>query len=194
MHAPRSAAWRGGWHLGAQQHRSPNHGARPSGARVDLIVIHSISLPPGVFGGDEVLRLFNNTLDWGAHPYFEQIRGAEVSAHFFIRRDGRLIQCVDVDARAWHAGQSFYRGRSNCNDDSVGIELEGLEGGCFEDAQYKTLIALCQDLAQRYPIAHVAGHEHVAPGRKADPGSGFDWSHLQAGLDWPASWFPPADR
>lgn len=184
--------WEGGWHASAQRHASPNHGARPSGAVIDLIVIHSISLPPGVFGGDEVLRLFDNTLDWNAHPYFEQIRGAEVSAHFFIRRDGRLVQCVDADARAWHAGRSFYRGRADCNNDSVGIELEGLEGGHFESQQYATLIALCSDLAKRYPIAHVAGHEHVAPGRKADPGAGFNWSQLQAGLNWPLSRFPTA--
>ncbi len=184
------SAWQGGWLTTACHHPSPNHGERPAGALIDLIVIHSISLPPGVFGGDEVLRLFDNTLDWGAHPYFEQIRGIRVSAHFLIRRDGSLIQCVDVQARAWHAGPSFYRGRGDCNNDSVGIELEGLEGGSFEAQQYETLIALCADLAQRHPIAHVAGHEHVAPGRKADPGAGFDWPRLQAGLQWPAERFP----
>jgi len=145
----------------------------PEGAHIDLVVIHSISLPPGVYGGPEVEALFTNTLDWDAHPYFEQIRGMEVSSHFFIRRDGRLIQFVSCDDRAWHAGRSHYRGRDNCNDDSIGIELEGLEGLTFEDAQYNTLINLCQAIATHYPLAHIAGHEHVAPGRKQDPGVGL---------------------
>lgn len=182
--------WHGGWHARAHAFPSPNHGPRPDGAVVDLIVVHSISLPPGEYGGDGVQRLFTNTLDWDAHPYFQGIRGLEVSAHFFIRRDGSLWQFVDTDRRAWHAGASHYRGRSQCNDDSVGIELEGLEGDRFEAAQYQTLARLCDDLAQRHPIAHVAGHEHIAPGRKQDPGPGFDWARLQALLDWPATRFP----
>ncbi len=153
-------------------------------------MLHSISLPPGVYGGPEVEQLFTNTLDWDAHPYFRQIRGMEVSAHFFIRRDGELVQFVDADARAWHAGASCWRGRDNCNDDSIGIELEGLEGEAFEPAQYTTLGQLCRQLQARYPVAHIAGHEHIAPGRKQDPGPGFDWTRLQHELGWSLAHFP----
>jgi AmpD protein len=145
---------------------------------VDLVVVHSISLPPGQYGTGAVQQLFTNALDWDAHPYYQQIRGLQVSSHFFIERNGQLWQFVDCDSRAWHAGQSFYRGRSNCNDDSIGVELEGLEGQVFEVAQYEALARLCQDLALRYPLRYLAGHEHVAPGRKRDPGPGFDWPHL----------------
>jgi AmpD protein len=182
--------WQGGWLRAARHCPSPHHGPRPAGASIDLIVIHSISLPPGVYGGPEVEQLFTNRLDWNAHPYFQQIRGLEVSSHFFIRRDGELVQFVDADARAWHAGRSVWRGRENCNDDSIGIELEGLEGQTFESAQYRSLRALCQWLAQRYPIAHIAGHEHIAPGRKLDPGPGFDWERLQRALGWTDACFP----
>lgn len=182
--------WRDGWYHVARHTPSPNFGPRPPGAHIDLVVIHSISLPPGVYGGPEVEALFTNTLDWDAHPYFEQIRGMEVSSHFFIRRDGHLIQFVSCDDRAWHAGRSHYRGRDNCNDDSIGIELEGLEGLTFEAAQYATLRALCQAIATHYPLAHIAGHEHVAHGRKQDPGAGFDWAVLQQGSTFPITWFP----
>lgn len=182
--------WQAGWYAPAQRLDSPNFGPRPQGACIDLLVVHSISLPPGQYGGSEVAALFTNQLDWDAHPYFDQIRGLQVSAHFFIRRDGALVQFVSADDRAWHAGQSAYRGRSQCNDDSVGIELEGLEGDVFEDAQYAQLARLCQALKSRYPIAHVAGHEHIAAGRKQDPGPGFDWARLQQALTWPHSYFP----
>lgn len=157
---------------------------------MSLVVVHSISLPPGQFGGDHVQALFTNTLDWDAHPWFEQIRGLEVSAHFYIRRGGETWQFVSCDERAWHAGRSSHRGRANCNDFSIGIELEGLEGGPFEPAQYAALQRLCRDVMLRYPIKSIAGHEHIAPGRKQDPGTGFDWQRLQAGLDWPIDWFP----
>jgi AmpD protein len=187
-----NALWDGGWYRFARRQPSPNFGPRPAGANVDLIVVHSISLPPGVYGGNEVMDLFDNRLDWDAHPYFEQIRGLQVSAHFYIRRQGELWQFVDCDERAWHAGRSHWRGRDECNDDSIGIELEGIEGGLFEQAQYDTLNALCVAIAQRQRIAHVAGHEHVAPGRKNDPGAGFDWPALQRGLGWPLSCFPEA--
>lgn len=182
--------WQAGWYRYARRSPSPNFGPRPAGAEIDLLVIHSISLPPGQYGGDEVQRLFMNTLDWDAHPYFKSIEGMQVSAHFYIRRNGELWQFVSCDARAWHAGVSCYRGRDNCNDDSVGIELEGLEGGTFEAAQYETLGSLCAALAQRYPVRHVAGHEHVAPGRKGDPGTGFRWQDLRASLGWPSQYFP----
>ncbi len=190
--APGTASpWSGGWHNGAVHLPSPNFGPRPAGAVTDLVVVHSISLPPGEYGGTAVQQLFTNTLVWDAHPYYQSIRGLQVSAHFFVRRDGTVWQFVDCDQRAWHAGASWYRGRPQCNDDSIGIELEGLEGGPFEPAQYATLARLCTDLAQRYPLAHVAGHEHIAPGRKADPGPGFDWGRLQKILGWDAGRFPP---
>jgi AmpD protein len=182
--------WHEGWYRSATRLDSPNFGLRPKGACIDLVVIHSISLPPGQYGGNEVQALFTNQLDWDAHPYFTQIRGLEVSAHFYIRRDGTLWQFVSVDHRAWHAGQSHYRGRSQCNDDSIGIELEGLEGEPFEQAQYTQLSQLCQELHQHHPIAHVAGHEHIAPGRKQDPGAGFDWNRLKSMLNLPPSVYP----
>jgi AmpD protein len=137
-----------------------------------------------------VQRLFTNQLDWDEHPYYQGIRGLTVSSHFLIRRDGALWQFVSCDDRAWHAGPSQYRGKNNCNDDSVGIELEGLEGDSFEDAQYDGLAQLCRDLKQNYPIAHVAGHEHIAPGRKKDPGPGFSWTKLQQMLHFPPQAFP----
>jgi AmpD protein len=169
---------------------SPNCGPRPSGTAVDLVVLHSISLPPGVYGGDAIERLFTNRLDWDAHPYYTQIRGLTVSAHFVIARDGAATQYVSCDERAWHAGASQWRGRENCNDFSVGIELEGLEGETFSDAQYATLVPLLRALARRYPIAAVAGHEHVAPQRKHDPGPGFDWPRLIGALRWSRKRFP----
>lgn len=178
-----------GWHRRARAVPSPNFGPRPAHAHIDLLVLHSISLPPGQYGGPQVEQLFTNTLDCGAHPYFDALRGLQVSAHFFVRRTGELVQFVSCQDRAWHAGQSCWRGRSNCNDDSIGIEFEGLEGDTFEPAQYATLATLCHALAQRYPIAHVAGHEHIAPGRKQDPGPGFDWAQLQRQLGWPAGFF-----
>lgn len=181
--------WEGGWLRAALRQPSPHYNARPAGALVDLLVIHSISLPPGQFGSGAVQQLFTNTLDWDAHPYYQSIRGLEVSAHFFITRNGTVWQFVDTNQRAWHAGVSHYRGRSHCNDDSIGIELEGLEGGLFTPAQYATLVNLCHRLAQRYPIAYIAGHEHIAPGRKHDPGAGFDWAVLQQRLAWPRGMF-----
>ena len=184
------AMWHQGWYRHARALASPNIGARPAGAQIDLIVIHSISLPPGEFENGEVQRLFTNQLDWDAHPYFQRIRGLQVSCHFFISRSGALWQFVACHNRAWHAGDSRYRGRSDCNDDSIGIELEGLEGGRFETGQYETLAALCAALLQAYPIAHIAGHEHIAAGRKKDPGPGFEWPLLQASLALPDKYFP----
>jgi AmpD protein len=183
--------WQSGWYRFARRLRSPNFGPRPTDAKIDLIVLHSISLPPGRYGGDEVQQLFTNSLDWDAHPYFSGIRGLEVSAHFYVRRNGELWQFVSCDDRAWHAGASSWRGRSNCNDDSIGIELEGLEGDTFEHAQYETLASLCPAIAQRYAISFIAGHEHIAPGRKEDPGPGFDWRQLREQLGWDLTMFPP---
>jgi AmpD protein len=178
-----------GWLAAARRIPSPNFGARPPQTAIDLALIHSISLPPGVYGGDEIERLFTNTLDWDAHPYFQQIRGLEVSSHFVIRRDGELLQFVSCDERAWHAGRSSFRGRAECNDYAIGIELEGLEGETFEAPQYDTLARLLRDLRDAYPLQAVAGHEHVAPGRKLDPGPGFDWRRLAQSLHWPEGFF-----
>jgi AmpD protein len=173
---------------------SPNFGARPEAATIDLLVLHSISLPPGVYGGREVQLLFTNQLDWELHPYFKQIEGLKVSAHFYIRRDGEIWQFVSCDDRAWHAGRSHYLGSDNCNDNSIGVELEGLEGSSFERRQYVALQALYAALFDRYPLGHIAGHEHIAPGRKADPGCGFDWAFLQQLLQLPESFFPDSVR
>lgn len=177
---PNSPAWSSGWWCRARRVPSPNFGPRPSGqaGEVSLVVIHSISLPPGRYGGTEVEELFTNRLDWSAHPYFQGLRGLTVSAHFFVRRDGQVLQFVSTLDRAWHAGQSVWRGRSGCNDHSVGIELEGLEGHTFEPAQYRALQCLLRELAQQHPLTDVVGHEHIAPGRKRDPGPGFDWQAL----------------
>ena len=183
--------WHDGWWSSAQRLDSPNFGERPSQSQIDLLVIHSISLPPGVYGGPEIEALFTNQLDWDAHPYFAQIRNMQVSSHFVIRRDGFLMQFVSCEKRAWHAGVSHYRGRDNCNDDSIGIELEGLEGELFASAQYDTLSVLCTELVNHYPIAHIAGHEDIAPGRKLDPGAGFDWQLLQEKLILSDAFFPP---
>jgi AmpD protein len=184
--------WHQGWYRFARKLASPNFGARPQSAQTDLLVIHSISLPPGEFGNGNVQRLFTNQLDWSAHPYFEGIRDLKVSSHFFIARTGELWQFVSCDARAWHAGQSAYRGRTNCNDDSVGVELEGLEGGAFETPQYETLAGICAAVMAHYPIVYIAGHEHVAVGRKQDPGEGFDWELLKRSLAAPDKYFPEA--
>ena len=159
---------------------------------MSLVVVHSISLPPGEYGGDAIERLFTNTLDWDAHPYFQSIRDLKVSAHFVIRRSGKLLQFVSCDRRAWHAGASQWRGRDNCNDYSIGIELEGLEGERFEAAQYQQLVTLLRALARRYSIEAVVGHEHVAPSRKHDPGMGFDWTRLARALRWSPARVPYA--
>jgi AmpD protein len=185
-----STPWRDGWFDAARRCASPNFGLRPADAAIDLVLIHSISLPPGEYGGDGIERLFTNRLDWDAHPYYRQLCGLEVSAHFLIRRDGELLQFVSCDARAWHAGASVWRGRSDCNDYSIGIELEGLEGDMFEAPQYVALAGLIGALRLHYPIAAVTGHEQVAPGRKNDPGAGFDWPRLRTLLQTAAPDFP----
>jgi N-acetyl-anhydromuramoyl-L-alanine amidase len=190
-HAKLDQAWAGGWYLPARWVPSPNFGSRPDSRDISLAVIHSISLPPGTYGGSEIEHLFTNQLDWSAHPYFEQIRGSEVSAHFVIRRDGEILQFVSVLGRAWHAGKSSWQGRDNCNDYSVGIELEGLEDHPFEDAQYQALHTLLVALAQRWSVHRATGHEHVAPGRKRDPGRAFEWARLQALMGWSAAQLPP---
>ncbi|MDO8962647.1 MAG: 1,6-anhydro-N-acetylmuramyl-L-alanine amidase AmpD [Methylophilus sp.] len=158
---------------------SPNHDARPDCA-IDMIVIHNISLPPCEYGGNGVIDLFTNQLNPDAHPYYAEIHMLKVSSHFFIRRNGSLIQFVSCLARAWHAGASKWQNRERCNDFSVGIELEGSDIDKFESAQYATLIQLIRALKLHYPIAHVVGHSDIAPGRKTDPGPYFDWETVNA--------------
>lgn len=177
MHAPDFDA--AGWYRDARRIASPNCDARPADAAIELVVIHNISLPPGVFAGDAVIALFTNRLDFDAHPYYQGIRGLRVSAHFFVRRDGSLIQFVPCALRAWHAGASSWQGRERCNDFSVGIELEGSDDTAFSDAQYATLARLLGALKQHYPIHGMAGHSDIAPGRKTDPGPHFDWKRLE---------------
>ena len=182
--------WQRGWWAKARHCPSPNFGPRPTGTVPSLAVVHSISLPPGVYGGAQVEQFFLNQLDVSAHPYFERLRGLRVSAHFFIRRDGECVQFVSCLERAWHAGASVWCGRANCNDFSVGIELEGLEGEGFEPAQYDCLCELLTAIAGPGNCIDVAGHEQVSAGRKGDPGCGFDWARTIAALGWPARCFP----
>ena len=168
---------------GARFVASPNCDARPRGCAVSLLVLHSISLPPGIYGGDAVERLFTNRLDPHAHPYFREIRHLRVSAHFYVRRDGALQQFVPLQLRAWHAGASRWRGRERCNDCSVGVELEGREDRAFTDAQYRCLARLARALAARLPALRAcAAHSDLAPGRKRDPGARFRWPRLLQGL------------
>jgi len=160
---------------GARYIPSPNCDARPAGCAISLLVVHHISLPPGKFGGPGIIDLFTNRLDPSAHPFYAGVAGARVSAHFLIRRDGELIQFVACARRAWHAGESSWKGRPRCNDFSVGIELEGIGELPFTDAQYGRLAELTLALRARYPIADIVGHSDIAPGRKCDPGPSFDW-------------------
>jgi AmpD protein len=168
---------------GATRIASPNHDARPASVAITLIVVHGISLPPGEFGGDDVVRLFTNRLEASAHPAYATIAQLRVSAHFLIRRDGSLIQFVDCARRAWHAGVSTWQGRPRCNDYSIGIELEGTDERRYTARQYARLARLVRLLQRRYPIANVVGHSDVSPGRKTDPGPAFDWPRLRALLD-----------
>jgi N-acetyl-anhydromuramoyl-L-alanine amidase len=161
---------------------SPNQDERPEGEEPTLLVVHSISLPPGEYGGDAIERFFTNCLDPAAHPYFREICNLKVSSHFLIRRDGGLIQFVPTGKRAWHAGVSRWRGRERCNDFSIGVELEGLDEAAFADAQYQTLVGLIATLRARHPLRDIAAHSDVAPGRKTDPGPFFDWPRLLAAL------------
>lgn len=179
---PRRPAWgldAAGWLDAARRVPSPNFDARPAGAVVDLLVVHHISLPAGRFVGDAVERLFTNTLDCATHPDFAALQGLRVSAHFLVRRRGELIQFVPTHARAWHAGVSDFQGRGRCNDYSIGVELEGTGERPFTRAQYRVLARLAGALATAHPLRWVTGHEHIAPGRKFDPGPAFDWQELQ---------------
>jgi AmpD protein len=161
---------------------SPNCDERPPGTELTLVVLHCISLPPGKYGGDAIERLFTNRLDPAAHPYFQEIAALKVSSHFLVRRDGELVQFVPLERRAWHAGASVWRGRSRCNDFSIGIELEGSEEDVFTDAQYEALSSLLRRLRVEHPIRDIAAHSDVAPDRKSDPGPRFDWARLLVSL------------
>ena len=169
----------------ARQVRSPNRDARPPGCNATLIILHGISLPPGQFGGGEIEQLFTNELDWDAHPYFKEIRGATVSAHVLIRRDGELVQFVPFTERAWHAGESMHRGRTRLNDVSIGIELEGEDETPYDDRQYAVLPSVIAAIKRAFPAIgnrDIAAHSDVAPGRKTDPGPAFDWLRLYDAL------------
>jgi N-acetyl-anhydromuramoyl-L-alanine amidase len=171
-----------GWLEGVRRVASPNFGERPADAAVDLLVIHNISLPPGQFGGHWVEDLFLNRLDPAAHPYFANVAGNPVSAHLFVRRDGEAIQFVGLDKRAWHAGRSCWQGRTECNDYSIGIELEGTDDTPFTAAQYASLAGLTRAIMARLPAItpeRIVGHSDVAPGRKTDPGPAFDWARYR---------------
>jgi AmpD protein len=172
-----------GWLEGVHRLPSPNFDVRPAGCGVELVVVHGISLPPGVFGGPYIDALFTNTLDPQAHPYFRDIAGRPVSAHALVSRDASVTQYVSFLARAWHAGESSFRGRERCNDFSVGIELEGADDVAYEDVQYDRLAALIRALRERWPKlddGRLVGHSDIAPGRKTDPGPAFDWARLRA--------------
>ena len=168
-----------GWWPPARRYDSPNYNARPADAAVELVVLHNISLPAGQFGGPHIADLFTNRLDFSVDASFDSLRGMQVSSHFLVRRDGAVIQFVSTEQRAWHAGLSSFEGRENCNDYSVGIEVEGSDFVAFSSSQYASAARLIVALAGRYPVRAVQGHEHIAPGRKSDPGPHFDWPKLQ---------------
>jgi N-acetyl-anhydromuramoyl-L-alanine amidase len=174
---PKFAIDQDGFLKAAKQIASPNFDARPNDT-IDMIVIHNISLPPSIYGGSGVIELFTNVLNPNEHPYYADIYTRKVSSHFFIRRDGEIIQFVSCLQRAWHAGVSSWQSRERCNDFSVGIELEGDDFSAFETAQYKVLNQLINILKKAYPIKDIVGHSDIAPGRKTDPGPYFDWLQL----------------
>ena len=178
--ASNSAFDRDGWLSRAHRIASPNQDERPEGAEVSLVVLHNISLPPGQFGGSGVIDLFLNRLDHAAHPYYPTLRGLRVSSHFFLRRDGELLQFVSCERRAWHAGVSRWLDRARCNDFSIGIELEGTDELPYTDVQYDELVRLTREIKTRYPIRDIAGHSDIAPGRKTDPGPCFDWARYRS--------------
>ena len=170
--------------LGARQVPSPNFNARPTDQEIQLLVIHNISLPPSQFGGGYIEQFFQNQLDWSQHPYFQTIQGMQVSAHLLILRTGEVLQFVNFADRAWHAGRSSYLAQPECNDYSIGIELEGSDDLPFEAAQYQSLVRVVHCLQQTYPSIqqHIAGHSDIAPGRKTDPGPYFDWQYFREQL------------
>jgi AmpD protein len=168
-----------GWYSGCKHLASPNFNSRPVNALVRIIVIHSISLPPSIYNNNYIEDFFQNQLDIDAHPYFKEIKDLKVSAHFLIKRNGEIIQFVSCNDRAWHAGESSYQGKENCNDFSIGIELEGDDETPFEDDQYIKLIELLGCLKKEYNVKDIVGHSDIAPSRKTDPGPMFDWKKIK---------------
>lgn len=170
--------------IGARQIPSPNFNQRPENTDIQLVVVHNISLPPSQFGGGYIEQFFQNKLDWSVHPYFQTIKGMEVSTHLLILRSGEVLQFVNFNDRAWHAGRSTYLDKKECNDYSIGIELEGSDDLVFEQKQYEILVEVVACLQQHYPKIqqHIAGHSDIAPGRKTDPGPFFDWQNFRAQL------------
>ena len=179
-----ASVWTGGWWSGATQRASPNFDTRPANADVELVVLHHISLPAGQFDGDAVSDFFENDLDVVRYPMLVELADVHVSAHFFLRRTGEVLQFVSCANRAWHAGVSIWRGRGGCNNFSIGIEIEGDAVTPFTDLQYAALVELLTAIKQNYPIRAVTTHSEIAPGRKIDPGPTFDWSRL--GVRWHA--------
>jgi len=176
-----------GWVQGVRYVQSPNYNSRPSNTAIDLLVIHNISLPPGQYGGAEVEQFFQNKLDCTQHPYFKNLVGLEVSSHFFLRRDGEVVQLVSTLDRAWHAGKSCFADQPDCNNYSIGIELEGSDNEPYTDAQYTSLVELTEALHEYYPnitAERIAGHQHIAPGRKTDPGPAFNWERYLSALSF----------
>lgn len=174
-----------GWLSAVTQRPSPHQDERPANTEPDLLVIHNISLPPGCFSGEDIDALFMGVLDCSKHDFYQDLIGLRVSAHCLIRRDGSLTQYVPFSRRAWHAGRSVFQGRTCCNDFSIGIEMEGTDNSGFTCHQYNSLILLSHCLMRRYPqitLSHIVGHCDIAPGRKTDPGFGFDWAHFRATL------------
>ncbi|WP_151779365.1 1,6-anhydro-N-acetylmuramyl-L-alanine amidase AmpD [Acinetobacter bereziniae] len=170
--------------IGARQVPSPNYNQRPENTEIQLIVIHNISLPPSQFGGGYIEQFFQNQLDWSIHPYFQTIQGMQVSTHLLILRTGEIIQFINFNDRAWHAGRSSYLGKVECNDYSIGIELEGSDDLDFEEVQYQQLVDVVAALQLAYPKTdhHLAGHSDIAPGRKTDPGTHFEWQRFREDL------------
>ena len=168
--------------IGARQVPSPNYNQRPEHTEIQLVVVHNISLPPSQFGGGYIEQFFQNQLDWSKHPYFQTIEGMQVSTHLLILRTGEVLQFVNFNDRAWHAGRSTYLAKKECNDYSIGIELEGSDDQPFEDVQYSILAQVIATLQATYPkiLQHLAGHSDIAPGRKTDPGPFFDWPKTRA--------------
>ncbi|MDO4433698.1 MAG: 1,6-anhydro-N-acetylmuramyl-L-alanine amidase AmpD [Alysiella sp.] len=178
--SPDICIWQNGRWQGAVQRVSPNCCSRAEGEKISLIVLHNISLPPFEYGSDAIERLFTNTINPDAHPFFRQLVDLRVSSHFFVRRDGEIMQFVSCDDMAYHAGVSSFHGREKCNAFSIGIEIEGCDFEPFTQMQYDALETLLFALCQHYPISAITGHQDIAPARKTDPGHFFDWAHLQA--------------
>jgi len=182
----------GGWFCGARPVASPNFNQRPDGAVISLLVIHNISLPPGQYGGSHIEHFFTNQLDCSLDPFYKEIEGVEVSSHLLIKRTGEVVQFVPFAERAWHAGRSIFNGCKECNDFSIGIELEGTDDDPYTEFQYQSLATITQSIMVEYPEItkdRIVGHSDISPGRKTDPGKSFNWDtyFVKSGLERPVS-------